>query len=502
MHDNERPQVKGQYVPPEVNAETALDQVRANDTTILYGTRTGEALGWQKQAAKVALKSAQLYIKKNGAVGWWDVFCALMEGQIEQNCWTGQMKLKGTPGLDYTVEQMLGKAEKVLGARYAGSESKAKRWLASLLTEHHAGRRFNPVKRYLEELNTRLVKNEETGRAERRRWEPTDEDLEMWFSLGKRLFGTDDPLTQRKFTRWLIGTAARGAVDENGPSVKMDNMLILYSAQQGLNKSRFAQSLGKGYAGDLQADRNLIELQRAIAGMWIAVVDEVDAIFGRQGNSAIKSVLTLEEDSIRRMHANDATKHIRHNTFIGTTNQRHLFSDGTGTRRFLVVEIPDGHQIPVLGDSEVDDIWRMAYYLYLQGERFWDNPKEQAENEAFNARFKAVDPLQEKLYEVITYGKEPNSAESWFITFPMACELLDIKINQQRKYAKAISAAFAAMGWVKVKRRFKDGSRPEGYMHKDAKTFERLTDAHKLLQRNPQTMMLEANEGAYEGAED
>ena len=484
---------KGQYTAPEVSADDALSQLRQNADGILYGFRADDRETWLKDGAKTAVKSAQAYIKKNGAGAWWDCFIALMEYQLTQNAWTEELHLAGHPDQVFTQAQVMGLAEKALGVRYMGSESKLHRWMEAFLTEHHSSRRFNPIRKKLESLSYVQEWDSIKSRNVRRRWEPTEKDVEAWDNLALRLFGTTDGMAQKKLSKWLIGTVARGLVEENGAPVQMDNVLVLYSAKQGLGKSNLCYDLGGIYADVIHSDRPAIEIQRLVNGLWIGMLDEIDGIFGKQGNSTVKSIITDRRDRVRGMRQNAAKAAARHSTFIGSTNQGQIFSDKTGSRRFWVIAIPDGHTIPRLDEWEVESIWRMAYYLYRKGYEWHMNKEDEALNEAYNRNFSTTDPIQEALEDALAFGAEPANADSWAITFTTACDLLEIKTPQRRKYAKAIKAAFEALGWEQTKKSF-GGKRVTVYVKAGAETCERLTDAFKL-RRAAVERVLDANLG-------
>ncbi len=138
------------------------------------------------------------------------------------------------------------------------------------------------------------------------------------------------------------------------PGCKFDYSLILYGAQ-GFGKSEFLRHLAINPEW-FNDNFNTFEGKEAtenLAGMWIVEMAELKALKSAKDSETFKAFLTSRVDQYRAPYARRAEQRPRMCVFAGTTNNKSIFVDKTGNRRFLPVIARKGCQTKDLfGDQE------------------------------------------------------------------------------------------------------------------------------------------------------
>lgn len=211
---------------------------------------------------------------------------------------------------------------------------------------------YNPIARYIELLKQRrnelrLIPLSEIGRA-----------------FG---FDPDDWLSHLLLARKLVQQLKRGLA----PGYKADEMLILYGAQGDL-KSEAIKSLAP--EGDWLAAATEIKetddwkFLLKVSQCWIYLIDECDKFLRGKDSATLKSVLTITSDTYALKGLNEVDGHDRFSTFWGTTNERELFSDHTGVRRWWIACVGEGRRAdPGWIKQNRDSIWATAYTWAMHG---------------------------------------------------------------------------------------------------------------------------------------
>jgi hypothetical protein len=89
---------------------------------------------------------------------------------------------------------------------------------------------------------------------------------------------------------------------------------------------------------------------------------------------AIKHFISKQEDSFRPAYARTSETFHRQCVFFGTTNKKDFLTDPSGNRRFMPIDVKPENVVKDVWihlDSEIDQIWAEAIYLFKQGEKLF-----------------------------------------------------------------------------------------------------------------------------------
>lgn len=177
---------------------------------------------------------------------------------------------------------------------------------------------------------------------------------------------------------WLQGVAARACV----PACKMEIVLNIFG-DQGIGKSLFFRELcpnPKWFTDSLQdsivggGQNNRDELLKLHAKI-IVEMPELNPIKrgGKSADDKLKQFISAQVDNFRRAYGHDAIDHPRTCALAGTSNNRDVYRDSTGARRF--VSIDHGSRPIRVGDKSngvIDDIrdqlWGEVVSSFNEGE--------------------------------------------------------------------------------------------------------------------------------------
>lgn len=197
-------------------------------------------------------------------------------------------------------------------------------------------------------------------------------------SLLIRYFGADDnPYTREAIRKTLVGAVARVF----RPGCKFDLVLTLISPTQGTGKSSFFKALGKKWFSDtflsVQGKDSFEQLQ----GTWIMEMAELAGL-KKADIESIKHFISKQEDVFRPAYARVSETFPRQCVFVATTNENTFLRDPSGNRRFMPVDIwnkklTENSELKALLDneSEIDQIWAEAVFLFLRGEKLYLSPE-------------------------------------------------------------------------------------------------------------------------------
>ena len=179
--------------------------------------------------------------------------------------------------------------------------------------------------------------------------------------------GANDSQYVRAVTRKFFAAAvARIFV----PGIKFDYMLTLIGPQ-GIGKSELIKRLAKEWHSDSFSTVQGKEAYEQLQGAWILEVAELTAT-RKAEVEAVKHFISKREDSYRQAYGRRVSHFPRQCVFVGTTNDPDCLRDRTGNRRFwpVVVRIGENKKSlwQELTESEVDQIWAEAVFLWKTGE--------------------------------------------------------------------------------------------------------------------------------------
>ena len=212
---------------------------------------------------------------------------------------------------------------------------------------------------------------------------------------------------QRMVRIWLRAVVAQwlGVGGHHANSV----MLLLVSQQQGLGKSTFfASMLPKEIADYYTDDFNLKakgNAYRKMVEFALVSLDEFEKI-GQKKMPELKSMMQTTKPSFIGAYKKNFNHLPRIASFVGTTNERHVLTDRTGSRRFLVLE-PDGF-------INAEDISHDQLYAQLLHEveeqhlPHWFTKEEEAEMERHNKEYYVLDAVERLFLQYFTIPEQED----------------------------------------------------------------------------------------------
>jgi hypothetical protein len=272
--------------------------------------------------------------------------------------------------------------------------------------------------------------------------------------------GAPDTPYVRAVSRLVLVAAVRRV---RQPGVKFDEMLVLESAEQGLNKSSLVRALAieEDWFTDsvpLNADdKTMIE---RLAGHWICEVGELQGM--RKGEiERIRAQLSRGTDRARLAYARLPVDVPRQSILIGTTNATRdapYLADINGNRRFWPIEVG---RCDVEGFARVrEQIWGEAAALESTGEsirlpeQLWAAAgREQVARAVGNAFAEVLAPLLDGWEGTL------RSDDVW--------RLVRIPVERRDAQAGKLGNAMRTLGWARVQRRLPGGGRAWFYTKGD-----------------------------------
>jgi predicted P-loop ATPase len=182
-------------------------------------------------------------------------------------------------------------------------------------------------------------------------------------------FGADDNIYSREAIRKMLVAAVARVFK---PGCKFDLVLTLIG-DQGTKKSSFIKKLGKEWFSDTFMTVQGKEALEQIQGAWLIEMAELSGL-RKAEVEAIKHFISKQEDSFRPAYARTSETFHRQCVFFGTTNKKDFLTDPSGNRRFMPIDVKPEKVVKDVWinlDSEIDQIWAEAMYLFKQGEKIF-----------------------------------------------------------------------------------------------------------------------------------
>jgi putative DNA primase/helicase len=162
------------------------------------------------------------------------------------------------------------------------------------------------------------------------------------------------------------------------PGCQVDTMVVLEGAQGGFKSSSLIALFSPEWHSEATARLGDKDFFQNLRGKWVMEFGEMTHIT-RSDSTQIKQMLTMRTDNYRPSYARFNKDVPRQNIFAGTINEDAYLNDPTGARRYL----------PVLcGKIDIDAIkrdrdqfWAEALLMFYAGEKWWDIPDAEREQE-------------------------------------------------------------------------------------------------------------------------
>lgn len=378
-----------------------------------------------------ARKLAKKYIQESRekAFAFWQVFEAVYGKHLELDGWADIVHYDDEAT---TRSKLIARLEKALEmAAPQASKGFYERQLELMLED----RKFHPVKKYLDKIYKEYSEKvvpithlsfdeiEKLGKEKGFKGQPPYyierdfQPLPEWDSLGKVLFGNDDPLTQEMITTWLCGAVKRVLT----PGCPMKRSLII-KGDQDAGKSAFTRILAKKWGTELMAGTSEADIIRQCKFTWIMELSECDRLFKGKEASVLKSLLSTTKDTYiqKFKEADEASVTEQVTLFIGTTNESKFLVDTTGNKRFWVIDLADGWKLPLTWlDDNIDQLWATAYHKLLNGHPTDLSEVNQVASEARNRDYMVEGSWVEQI--VATLDRVTHDGK-----FPVAFKTVDL----------------------------------------------------------------------------
>lgn len=254
---------------------------------------------------------------------------------------------------------------------------------------------------------------------------------------------------------YMLGAISRAYY----PGCKFDYSLILYGPQ-GFGKSEFLRHLA--ICSEWFNDNfNTFEGDKAIekiSGMWIIEMAELKALKSSKDSETFKAFLTSRVDTYRAPYSRRSEQRPRMCVFAGTTNNKNVFVDKTGNRRFLPVEAKKGNETKNLfGDQEavMEDFkkaWSEAMDIFLKSDK---KPSLILPKEAQLVAEKMQREFSEEDYRIGVIQNWLDETDSYKVCVPQLIEYaLEGDVNkmnrmQQREIMDIMDNEIK--GWIRLK---------------------------------------------------
>ena len=238
---------------------------------------------------------------------------------------------------------------------------------------------------------------------------------------------SDEALWVSGFHRWMLGMVAQWMKLEGQCANAVAPLLV--STEQGRCKSTFCsiilpEELQRFYIDKFDLT-SVSGCEQKLSQFGLINMDEFDR-YSVRSMANLKNLMQLKKLTFRKSHRSYYSQLPRIASFIGTSNQKELLTDTTGSRRFLCVEVkgkidctrPDYAQLYAQLKAEL-----------LAGERFWFTSEEEKEIQEHNRFFYKQSPEQDIFFRCFRLPKEGEEA--------MLLSPTEIFCRLQKKYPAA-----------------------------------------------------------------
>ena len=238
---------------------------------------------------------------------------------------------------------------------------------------------------------------------------------------------SDKSLWVNGFHRWMLAMVAQWMGMEGQCANAVAPLLV--STEQGRYKSTFCSillpdELQKFYIDkfDLTSESGC---EQKLSLFGLINMDEFDR-YSVRSMATLKNLMQLKRLTFRKSHRNYYSQLPRIASFIGTSNQKELLTDTTGSRRFLCVEVkgkinctrPDYLQLYAQLKEEL-----------LNGERYWFSSEEEHDIQMNNRMFYKHSPEEDVFFRCF---RLPESGEESVLLSPT-----EIFCRLQKKFPAA-----------------------------------------------------------------
>ena len=229
-------------------------------------------------------------------------------------------------------------------------------------------------------------------------WDGTDRVTELALRI------SDKPLWVKGFHRWILAMTAQWMNLDAQCANAVAPLLI--STEQGRCKSTFCSTLLPEELQRFYIDKfditSVSGCEQKLSLFGLINMDEFDR-YSIRTMATLKNLMQLKKLTFRKSHRSYYSQLPRIASFIGTSNQKELLTDTTGSRRFLCVEVKEKIDCT---PPDYAQLYAQLKAELLAGERYWFTSEEEKEIQANNRPFYKALPEQEVFFKCFRLPEE------------------------------------------------------------------------------------------------
>lgn len=217
----------------------------------------------------------------------------------------------------------------------------------------------------------------------------------------------NNPHWRQLFYRWFLNMVAhwRGLNKQYANSTSP-----LLVGAQGFRKSTYCRiilppELRFGYTDSLDF-RNKRDAEMYLGRFMLINIDEFDQVSMNQ-QSFLKHLLQKPVANLRKPYGSSIQEMRRYASFIGTSNQKDLLTDPSGSRRFICIEVT----APINTNVTINyrQLYAQAMEAITKGERYWFDDTDEAILKESNREFEQISPLEQLFH---CHFRSPEEGET------------------------------------------------------------------------------------------
>ena len=206
------------------------------------------------------------------------------------------------------------------------------------------------------------------------------------------------------FHRWMLGMVAQWL----GYPARCANALapILISTEQGMCKSTFCSMILPEELRAYYTDKFTINAtsgcEQKLSTFGLINMDEFN-MYTERMMTILKNLMQMKKVNYRKCFKAYFSDLPRIASFIGTSNEKSLLTDETGSRRFLCMEV----EKPIdCSPIDYPQLYAQLKWELEAGKRYWLSKEEELEIQEHNKAFYKHSPEEEAFYKVFALPKE------------------------------------------------------------------------------------------------
>ena len=223
----------------------------------------------------------------------------------------------------------------------------------------------------------------------------------------------DNPHWTMLFHRWFLNMVAhwRGFDKQHANST-----FPLLVGAQGTRKSTFCRDLIppelRGYYTDSIDFGRKRDAEMYLNRFALINIDEFDQVTLTQ-QGFLKHILQKPVVNLRKPYGNSIQELRRYASFIGTSNQKDLLTDPSGSRRFICIEVTD--TIDTTRPIDYGQLYAQAMYEIYHGERYWFDDEDEAVMTESNQEFEQTPPMVQLFYRYFRGAEDHEEGEYLYL---------------------------------------------------------------------------------------